>query len=265
MGDRRGFLKQLGGAAMGASAAALLGNKAQAQSPSQVITCPKCSHTFEIGSGKTSGKMTPESLYELVKPPVGNFTSFTSPIALGNADNFDSPNRNNPNAAKKEKPNKSFLNSSIYRMPDIAPKYTAQLKKDFIDIAKGSQNTQISDSIKDFLNNKNIEINLEFIKYRILKNNSDFYQALTSQFADSKGFAATHGEYRILDNNDHHAKEDAELLINILKKETNDDQFDPQFHLAKEELSSNIGAMARKYKQLAQNAFSNYRKIIDKK
>ena len=67
--DRRVFLRKLGTAAIGAAGAAtLLGNnKAQAQSPSQTITCPKCSHTFELGSEKmASGKMTPEALYELV-------------------------------------------------------------------------------------------------------------------------------------------------------------------------------------------------------
>jgi hypothetical protein len=194
-----------------------------------------------------SGKITPEALYELVKPPVANFISFVNPRAYGNS-------------------NKSFLNSKIYKMNNIAPKHTEQLKEDFLSIAKGDEETVQATCIKSILNNEDVEKNLELIKHYILKTSSNFCQALKTQFATSKGFAKENGYYKILGHKNHHATEDGQPLINILKTETNSDDFgSPEFSLAKDELVSNISQMNIKYDQLAKEAFSKYKSAKDNK
>ena len=239
--DRREFLGAIGAA----GAAAFLGGNAQAQ----------------------TNKMTPEELYELVKPPVANFTSFVKPIALGNADDFDLPNRNNPNQPKKEKPTKSFLNSPIYKMNNIAPNYTEQLKKYFLDIATRPNGSSIQqDAIKSIFNNEDTKKNLELLKHYMLKSSQGFFEVLPLRFVTSKGGAEARAVHDIFNQKRVHAKEDYEPLIDILKKETNNFDDDvvngnPEFKLACQEFASNIRYVARKYDKLAKEAFSKYKSI----
>lgn len=230
--DRRGFLRKLGTAAIGAAGAgALLGNnKAKAQSPSQTITCPKCSHTFELGSEKmASGKMTPEALYELVKPPIINFLV---PLDL-----------------EKGTKQPKLSNSLIYKMNNIVPNYTKTLKEDFLGIATGakgfSDRSFAAVCIKNFLNNKNPEENLKFIKKMVSKTSKYFFLELASHI--NHGYSNT---ISILDEKSYSAKYDGEELLKIILKETNSPSGSDRDIQAKNEVYDNIILIYRAYEKL---------------
>ena len=228
--DRRGFLRQLGTAAIGAAGAAtLLGNKAQAQSPSQTITCPKCSHTFELGSEKmASGKMTPEALYELVKPQIINFLV---PLDL------------------EEKSKPRISNSSIYKMNNIVPKYTKILKEDFLGIATGaegfSDRTFTAMCIKNFLNNINTEQSLKLIKKMVCKTSTDFFLQL--------GFYVIRGHSNtisIFDDKSYSPKYDGEELLKIILKETNSPPSSDRSMSVRNEVGDGMFSISRAYEKL---------------
>jgi len=228
MDDRREFLRKLGIGAAGA--AALLGGNAQAQSPSQTITCPKCSHTFELGSEKmASGKMTPEALYELVKPPIINFLV---PLDL-------------EEGTKQPK----LSNSLIYKMNNIVPNYTKTLKEDFLGIATGakgfSDRSLVAVCIKNFLNNKNPEQSLKLIKRMVCKTSKDFFLELASHI--NRGRSNT---ISILDEKSYSAKYDGEELLKIILKETNSPSGSDRDIQAKNEVYDNIILIYRAYEKL---------------
>ena len=166
---RRGFLSNLGKAALGATAiTAAMGNKEARAESGKEVTCPKCNHTF-VPSNNTQSEA--EKIYELVKPPDINFNTF-----IGK----DKIYRHQPDYGLHGKPN--IIKYSIDELPFYKEKIPfsnleQQLKNEFIYIVNNPE--KYDDRNPSHTNPTSILSNLK--KYNETKNEK-YLKEITEKF-----------------------------------------------------------------------------------